>query len=194
MERIDNINYCPITGYLDSYEPNDLDEIRYKEQTLHFYQIFGNHSFDRTNTDGHFTGSAWIITEDGERALITHHKKLGLKLQLGGHCDGDKNILRVAVREAIEESGIENITYSGSIFDIDVHEIPANGKTPAHNHYDIRFLIIVPNDSQFVVSDESDNLEWITKDYNTYGCTYGFKRMMEKWKNLNLSEYTLTVL
>lgn len=194
MERIENIFNCSIIEHLESYNPTNDDEIKYKQQMLDFYSEFGDYSFDRSNTNGHFTASSWIMTEDGERVLITHHKKLGLKLQLGGHCDGDTNVLRVAIRETIEESGIKNIIYSNSIFDIDVHLIPSNKTTKSHLHYDVRFLVIVPNNSEYIVSDESDALEWITKDYDCSECTYGFKRMMQKWKNIDTSNYTLSIL
>lgn len=150
--------------------------------------------FERDNYEGHFTASAWIVTQDNSKALITHHKKLGLKLQLGGHCDGDSNLLRVAIKEAMEESGITNLGFSTKILDLDIHKIPANKNTPEHEHFDVRFLIIVPNDSVFTVSEESTNLEWISKDYDASECTTGFKRLFEKWLSLDLDEYVFNWL
>lgn len=142
-------------------------------------------AFERTNKSRHFTASAWIITDDNERALITHHKKLGLKLQLGGHCDGDFNVLRVALREALEEGGIPNLSFCEEIFDLDIHIIPGNKKEDSHSHYDVRFLFKVPKDSEFIISEESTKLEWITKDYDASECTSGFQRLFQKWKNLD---------
>src|SRR5258707_15854513 len=50
---------------------------------------------------GHLTGSAWIVSSDRTRTLLTHHHKLDKWLQLGGHADGDVNLLAAALLEAI---------------------------------------------------------------------------------------------
>ena len=63
---------------------------------------------ERTCRPGHLTGSAWIVSPDRTRTLLTHHRKLGKWLQLGGHADGDPDLLAVALREAREESGLAN--------------------------------------------------------------------------------------
>ena len=60
---------------------------------------------------GHITGSAWILDSTGTRALLTHHKKLNIWVQLGGHADGDPNVEQVAYREAIEESGLVGLEF-----------------------------------------------------------------------------------
>src|SRR5262245_26097513 len=74
---------------------------------------------------GHLTGSAWIVSPDRSQTLLTHHRKLGKWLQLGGHADGDGDLLAVALREAREESGLEQMrVLSAAIFDVDRHWIP----------------------------------------------------------------------
>src|SRR5580692_8424636 len=65
--------------------------------------------FHRHGLPGHFTGSALVVGADGGRALLHHHRFLDRWLQFGGHCDGDENVLRVAAREAEEESGIPGL-------------------------------------------------------------------------------------
>jgi 8-oxo-dGTP pyrophosphatase MutT (NUDIX family) len=59
----------------------------------------------RSCVPGHLTGSAWIVSPDRTRTLLTHHLKLDKWLQLGGHADGDGDLAAVALREAQEESG-----------------------------------------------------------------------------------------
>jgi hypothetical protein len=66
-------------------------------------------SFERAHVPGHFTGSAWLVSADGQRVLLTHHRKLGRWLQLGGHADGDPDLAGVALREAGEESGLAGL-------------------------------------------------------------------------------------
>ena len=56
--------------------------------------------FSNDNYSGHFTGSAWVVSPNKEQILMNHHKNLGKWLQLGGHADGEKDLLSVAVREA----------------------------------------------------------------------------------------------
>jgi 8-oxo-dGTP pyrophosphatase MutT (NUDIX family) len=118
--------------------------------------------FDRTLSIGHVTGSAWIVSADRRHALLTHHRKLDMWVQLGGHSDGDPDTCAVATREALEESGLASIVLaSPSIFDVDVHRIPERGAEPAHFHYDIRYLFEASRDEPFVVSEESLALAWV---------------------------------
>jgi 8-oxo-dGTP pyrophosphatase MutT (NUDIX family) len=95
---------------------------------------------------GHITASAWIVSRERRSVLLTHHRKLDRWLQLGGHTDGDADVLSAALREASEESGLEDFVAlprvgGPEILDVDVHEIPARGSEPRHEHHDIRFLL-----------------------------------------------------
>ena len=94
--------------------------------------------------DGHITGSAWVVDPAGSRLLLTHHRKLGKWLQLGGHSDGEPDTLAVALREAREESGLRVRPISNAVLDIDIHTIPALKGEPAHLHYDVRFALRRP--------------------------------------------------
>lgn len=117
--------------------------------------------FKRELEIGHVTGSAWIVNSQGNAVLLTHHRKLNIWVQLGGHADGDSSVQRVAEKEAEEESGLEDLSVvSPDIFDIDIHEIPARKSEPAHFHYDCRFLLQAASED-YVVSDESHDLKWI---------------------------------
>jgi len=131
--------------------------------------------FDRTCRPGHITGAAWIVTADRRRCLLTHHRKLGRWLQLGGHADGQNQVELVALREAREESGMtafELVPIDGTLvpLDVDVHEIPARYDAQgafledAHEHHDVRFLIIAQGDEPIRVSDESHDVGWFTPD------------------------------
>ena len=95
---------------------------------------------------GHITASAWIVSRESRAVLLTHHRKLDRWLQLGGHTDGASDVLASALREAREESGLEDFGViptdgAASILDVDVHAIPARGDEPAHEHHDVRFLL-----------------------------------------------------
>jgi len=122
----------------------------------------------RTCPPGHITASAWIVSPDGERALLTHHRKLGRWLQLGGHVDGEPRIEHAALREAEEESGLRGFTFVEWLphgltpLDLDVHPIPARRDEPEHLHWDVRFLLRAPSGQALVLSDESNDLRWFT--------------------------------
>jgi len=114
---------------------------------------------------GHLTGSALVLDPSGERALLMHHKKLDRWLQLGGHADGEANLVRVALDEATEESGIEDLAIHPVPIDVDVHVIPerparrGRPAEPEHLHLDVRFLVRAPHE-RCAKNDESHELAW----------------------------------
>ena len=150
-------------------------------------------SFVEANTDcfsrelaiGHITGSAWILDSTGTRALLTHHKKLNIWVQLGGHADGDADVAQVAYREAIEESGLVGLQFvDQELFDIDIHQIPARGLEAAHYHYDCRFLFRAVED-HYIVSDESHDLQWVAlDDMGSVTSEPSITRMVDKTQTL----------
>ncbi len=120
--------------------------------------------FSRSHAPGHITGSCLLLNPSGDKTLLTLHRKLKRWLQPGGHADGECDALALALREAREESGIEEIvTLESEIFDVDIHLIPARPQSgePEHLHYDIRYLMRAAHED-FVCSDESDELAWMT--------------------------------
>ena len=124
-------------------------------------------AFQRDHLPGHITASSWIVNKDRSKVLLVQHAALRKWLQPGGHADGDENVIRVATREANEETGLTNITLVGSgIFDIDVHAIPARKDLsfPKHDHYDVRFLFEADDTDELKISDESTDLQWIRLD------------------------------
>ena len=140
--------------------------------------------FERAHGVGHFTGSAWVVSRDHRRVLLTHHRKLGLWLQPGGHADGDRDLARVALREAEEETGLRDLTVEADdIFDIDCHRIPARKSDPEHWHYDVRYVVVAGEDESFVVSEESHDLAWreVAEVASDSGMDASVRRMARKW-------------
>ncbi len=120
--------------------------------------------FDRSLSAGHVTGSAWVVNPSRTHALMLHHRKLDRWFQPGGHADGDHDIIRVALKETSEESGvdIENIRLvSDDIFDVDVHTIHPNMHDERHQHFDIRFLLEIDDSIPIPGNDESHQIGWI---------------------------------
>jgi len=117
--------------------------------------------FARTRLAGHFTASAWLVSGDGRRAALMHHRKLGRWLQPGGHADGDADLAAVALKEAGEETGLQGLVLEdGAIFDLDRHWIPARGPVPGHWHFDVRYVVRARGSEQLVGNAESLALAW----------------------------------
>jgi 8-oxo-dGTP pyrophosphatase MutT (NUDIX family) len=170
---------------LTNYYPTAAAEQTFKHDMLSFLEHYTD-CFERALEVGHFTGSAWLVSKDGTKALLMHHTKLDCWLQLGGHCDGDSDIFAVAVKEAQEESGINTVEpLSTDIFDIDVHLIPASKSLPAHYHYDVRFLLHVTSDAEIVQNSESKELRWIGENADELPTdASSVTRMFHKWLKL----------
>jgi len=165
---------------LSEYLPNDALEIASRDEMLTFLTT-ALAPYCRSNRSGHVTGSALLIHPDGTKFLLMHHRKLDRWLQPGGHCDGDENVLNVAIKEAQEESGIQSITpITEDIFDVDVHMIPANSRDEAHLHYDVRFLLRA-GDANFIQNPESKELRWVELSrYHELDLLPSIKRLAEK--------------
>ena len=169
-----------ILNLIDRYSARYPDEQETSER-LRAFVVANEDCFKRELEIGHVTGSAWILNAKADAALLTHHRKLNIWVQLGGHADGDANIQRVAEREAEEESGLKDLNVVATdIFDIDIHEIPARKSEPAHFHYDCRFLLQAASED-YVVSDESHDLKWILlADMQSYTTEESVLRMVRK--------------
>lgn len=130
---------------LADYRPFDADEAVAVQSTLKFLKD-ESAPFSRATLDGHVTASAWIIDRTCEHVLLVRHSKLGRWLQPGGHIEPcDHNPFQAALREAYEETGVSFESTTGqSLFDVDVHQIPARGDEPAHWHYDLRYFFFSP--------------------------------------------------
>jgi 8-oxo-dGTP pyrophosphatase MutT (NUDIX family) len=140
--------------------------------------------FVRDRLAGHFTGSAWVVSADGRRTLLTHHRKLDRWLQPGGHADGDADLARVALREAEEETGVPGLRLEdGQIFDLDRHWIPERGAVPGHWHYDVRYVVRAGDDERFMVSEESHDLAWraVAAVLDDPDSDESMRRMAGKW-------------
>jgi len=149
---------------LHSYAAPDAAQDEVRAQILAFIESHPTNAHQRSCLEGHLTASAPLLDHTGQRVLLTLHKKLGRWLQLGGHCDGDANLPHVALREAQEESGIQEIHIEVEPFDLDIHTIPARRDVPEHLHLDVRFVAHAAEGCEAILSDESLDLRWFHLD------------------------------
>lgn len=144
--------------------------------------------FDRRTLPLHVTASAWIVSPGRHSVLLLHHRKHGQWFQPGGHIDDDASALEAALRESSEEIGIPNNQLRPvleSLFDVDIHRIPAHGSEPPHRHIDVRFLVELNHKIPIPGNVESHDIQWVplkqVKLFNNSRSTY---RMVEKTRQL----------
>lgn len=152
----------PILEALDSYQR----ALSCPEDTVEEFRAFIQRTplcFHRENLEGHLTASAFVLSLDRQKVLLTLHAKLNKWLQLGGHADGHPYLHEVALREAQEESGAKEFSFIGPLvpFDLDIHWIEERKGVPGHLHYDARYLLVCHDEESIVCSEESLDLRWV---------------------------------
>lgn len=167
---------------LEKHAPTAKEELHAKKTIISFVKSNAD-CFERSLEIGHVTASAWLLSKDRTKVLLMHHAKLDIWVQLGGHCDGNPDVLAVAVREAQEESGIQAISpIMEEIFDVDIHLIPKIKHEKEHYHYDIRFLLQVTSDEEIIQNSESKSLRWFGKTLEELPTDHpSIVRMHNKW-------------
>ena len=126
---------------LEQYRPCDKTEMAHYDAIL---KLLRSHpaAFDRQSYQpGHITGSTWIAAEETGQVALIFHRRLNRWLQPGGHAEpGEIDGVSTALREATEELGLVIEPARASLFDLDVHRIPATATQPEHLHFDLRYL------------------------------------------------------
>jgi 8-oxo-dGTP pyrophosphatase MutT (NUDIX family) len=174
---------------LRRHAPADEQESRDRERILDFVRRHSD-PFDRRIVEGHLTGSAIVVSASKDEVLLLHHRKLDRWLQPGGHADpAETTGEAVALREAFEETGLRGLTVHPTAprpLDVDVHDIPAREDEPAHEHLDLRYLVVAPPGATLSPQvEELHALRWVRWDEAAIlGPDHGLRRALEKARRL----------
>lgn len=151
---------------IKNYIPYNEQEEKDKELILTAVSNFNN-LLTRENPIMHFTSSGYIINKTRDKVLMIYHKIYDSWGWTGGHNDGDSDFLRVAVKEAKEETGLKNINIvNNNIFSIDVLTVDGHIKkgefVSSHLHINLTYLLEACEDEELVINEEETNgVKWI---------------------------------
>lgn len=130
---------------LERYRPWNEQEARDRAEILRRLGS-GENLYGRDNAAGHLTASAWVVSPDRTRVLMAYHNIYDSWSWLGGHADGDRDLLAAAMREVREESGLTDLRpvspdiYSVEILTVDGHE-KRGAYVSSHLHLNVTYLI-----------------------------------------------------
>lgn len=151
------------SAFIKRFQPVDSVSTYYQAEVLRLIERTPYFAKRYFYEPGHLTAQAIVYKPATNAVAMMRHKKLGMDLFFGGHCEPeDHSLLDTARREAREEGGISDLTLvNNAPFDIDIHGFPARGDQPDHLHFDIRFLFTCNAEAQLLQNDESDGVFWV---------------------------------
>jgi len=179
--------HASATELLESWKPATLPEQSVREAMLAFLGSAPRGCL-REHAPGHITASAVVFSHDEREVLLTLHPRVGRWLQLGGHCEPtDTDIVAAALREATEESGIDDLAIDPELAALHVHPVTCSLGVPTR-HLDMQFIVHAPPDAEIAVSDESLDLRWWPLDALPDDCDFGVTQLVNSAHLRSLSD------
>ena len=150
----------------ENYTPFNGQEMRDKTQILAFLRS-GAELITRNNPVAHLTASAWVVSPDREQVVMVYHNLYKSWSWMGGHADGDWDLLRVAKKEVTEECGLDELTVvSPDIFSLEVLCVDGHEKKgeylSSHLHLNVTYLFEAdPTKPLRIKPDENSGVSWV---------------------------------
>ena len=173
---------------IEHFIPFNEQEKADKEMMLEYIDTFKD-VLTRENKMCHFTASSWIVNKERTKVLMIYHNIYQSWAWTGGHSDGDENLLHVALKEAQEETGLQNLKvlkqdiYSLEIVTVDCH-IKRGKFVPSHLHLDCCYLFEADeNEPLRIKEDENSGVKWI--DINKVTEVTNEPKMIPIYQKLN---------
>ena len=177
---------------IKKYQPYNEQEEKDKQTMLKYIRTFDD-VLTRKNEFGHFTASSWVVNKERTKVLMIYHNIYKSWAWTGGHADGDSNLLRVALKEGKEETGLENLkVLKNGIFGLQILTVDSHIKRgkfiSSHLHLDCCFLLEADEeDTLKIKEDENSGVKWIeiekvTEITNEQKMIPIYKKLNEKLK------------
>lgn len=151
---------------IKNYNPYNEQEAEDKRTMIFAISEFDN-LLTRENPLAHITSSGYIVNRDRTKVLMIHHNIYNTWAWTGGHADGDGDLLAVAIKEAMEETGVKNIKpVTNEVLSLDVIEVLGHVKrgsyVSAHLHLNVCYLLEADeNDDLIIKKDENSGVRWL---------------------------------
>lgn len=158
-----------LTEQLDHYQAWNEQEERDRELIL---GALKTHPliFTREDRMAHMTASAWVVNRDRTKVLMAYHNIYQSWSWLGGHADGERDLLSVALREVREESGLKNVQpVSEAIFSLESLTVDGHEKggkyVSSHLHLNLTYLLEADEQEPLAVKpDENQAVAWFPRE------------------------------
>ncbi|MEE5992772.1 MAG: A/G-specific adenine glycosylase [Oscillospiraceae bacterium] len=184
---------------IESFAPFTPEEQTAKETLLSLIQKHDDWMLSRDCPDGHITCSGLILSPDCNHTLMGYHLIYQSVGWIGGHADGDSDLLGVALREAKEETSVTKIyPLTRKILSIDILPVPEHVKhgkiVETHLHYNVTYGLIAPmNQPISDKPDENKDVRWIDIDEIDSLCTEAhmipiYHKLIERMKAISLKK------
>ncbi|WP_414839425.1 NUDIX hydrolase [Carnobacterium sp. TMP28] len=176
------------------YKPYNAQEVVDQKEILYYLTTFDN-LLTRENEQAHFTASAWVVNKKRTKVLMAYHNIYQSWSWVGGHTDGDADLLHVAFKETQEETGLKNLTaISNAIYSIEILEVPAHIKKDKpiakHLHLNLTYLIEADEDELTSIKpDENSGVEWMELDEAVKACSEAEMKVVYEKLNQKLKQY-----
>lgn len=179
---------------ISQYKPTNLKEAKDQEIILDYLNRFDN-LLTRENELAHFTSSAWVVNRARTKVLMVYHNIYQSWSWVGGHADGDADLLHVAFKETQEETGLKNLSFvSENIYSLEILDVPAHIKNSKpiskHLHLNLTYLIEADENEQTSIKpDENSGVEWMSLDDAIKACSEPEMKVVYQKLNEKLKEY-----
>ena len=150
---------------IERYNPINEQEKKDKEIILDFINKNDNVLF-RDNEIAHITSSGFIVNKSRNKTLMIHHNIYNSWGWTGGHADGNSDLIKVAIKEAQEETGIKHVKpIIDDICSIDILPVNAHIKrgkyVASHLHLSVAYILEADENEELVVKeDENSDVKW----------------------------------
>lgn len=151
-----------IEEFITFNEQEEKDKIQF----LEFIDSFDD-TLTRDNIFGYFTASAFVVNKERNKMVVVYHIINDGWIYPGGHADGEEDLLKVAVREVEEETGLKVRVLDDNIYAIDSAPVKGHIKrgkyVSAHLHLDVIFIMEADDKIPLKYKeDESKGVKWIS--------------------------------